>query len=78
MNNLADIKTAARLELTPAQYAAWELNTTGLGTRMIAIHLGISRAATIDRLAAAAHRLRKAGIYQDASGNWITTRKDNA
>ena len=61
---------AARLELTSNQFAAWHLSLEGHGTRWIALQLDISRAATIDRLDAASRKLRKAGIYQDASGNW--------
>jgi hypothetical protein len=69
---------AARLELTPAQFEAWNLSLQGYGTRWIALQLNISRAAAIDRLDAAALKLRKAGIWQDATGNWHHTPKETA
>jgi biotin operon repressor len=63
--------TTAKTILTPAQHEAWILHTTtNHGTRHIALHLGISRAAVIDRLDAAARKLRQHGITQDINGHW--------
>ena len=67
------IKDHVRTLLTAAQYEAWELHTDGHGARAIAHRLDISRASVISRLDAASLRLRRAGVYQDASGNWHVT-----
>ena len=64
------IKDHVRTLLTDAQYEAWELHTDGHGARAIAHRLDISRASVISRLDAASLRLRRASVYQDASGNW--------
>lgn len=70
---------AAERTLTKPQYEAWSMHVRGIGTRAISVHLEISRSAVLDRLTSAGNRLRKAGIYEDASGIWhVLPRKEAA
>lgn len=66
----ADVRALITEVLTQPQRQAFELEAAGLGTRSIALHLGLSRSAVRDRLWAAHDRLLTAGIRQDGSGRW--------
>lgn len=66
----------ARTVLEPAQLEAWmyyELGQTMRpvrGVRWVAMQLDLDPSSVNGRLTRAARRLRNAGIWQDASGNW--------
>lgn len=62
------IRELAQTVLTPAQYAAWQLDTTGISQREIAYRLDISRSSVIDRLDAADRTLRRHGIHKTPGG----------
>lgn len=72
------LQLLAQQTLTQPQLEAWKLELayqgTGRGTRTIANHLGITRAALIERLNSAHHKLDHAGVRQDASGNYYLER----
>lgn len=64
------VRAAAVAALTEKQLEAWKLELAGYGLRRIGWELDLSRGAVADRIAAAHLNLRRAGVWQDASGNW--------
>ena len=65
-----EVRSVAIRELTEKQLEAFIYECGGVGLMRIARLLGISKQSVVARIDGAHRKLRRAGVRQDASGQW--------
>lgn len=66
----AHIRTIAEEVLTEKQFEAFELECAGWGMMRIARYCDISKQSVAARIDGAHRKLGRAGVRQDANGDW--------